>query len=125
VKISLWLAGFAGGIESLVARPACGKNDLRYFRCRQTGLCCCPGESAVDAPNVRPIRFPPRNARLVEDKIRKFFQRGVRVLVCSAAVGRISSPLGLGREESLIDPAWGIHDSQQYRRAWRSTRFRF
>jgi hypothetical protein len=52
----------------------------------------------VDAPNVRPIRFPPRNARLVEDKIREFFQKGVRVLVCSAACGSDLLALGVAGE---------------------------
>jgi hypothetical protein len=52
----------------------------------------------VDAPNVRPIRFPPRNARLVEDEIREFFQKGVRVLVCSAACGADLLALGVAGE---------------------------
>lgn len=52
----------------------------------------------VDAHNVRSIRFPPRNATLVEDKIRKFFQKGVRVLVCSAACGADLLALGVAGE---------------------------
>jgi len=52
----------------------------------------------VDAPKARPIRFPPRNIRMVEDKIRECFQRGVRVLVCSAACGSDLLALGVAGE---------------------------
>ena len=62
----------------------------------------------VDAPDARPIRFPQRNARLVEDKIRECFQRGVRVLVCSAACGSDLLALGvagdLGIRRRIILP---------------------
>jgi hypothetical protein len=48
----------------------------------------------VDAPDAKQVRFPPRNVPIVEEKIRKCFQKGVGVLVCSAACG--SDLLALG-----------------------------
>ena len=52
----------------------------------------------VDAPDARQVRFPPRNAPMVEDGIRKCFEKGVRVLVCSAASGADLLALGVASE---------------------------
>jgi hypothetical protein len=55
----------------------------------------------VDAPGARQVRFPPRNAPVVENGIRKCFQKGVRVLVCSAACGSDLLALGVANELGL------------------------
>jgi hypothetical protein len=52
----------------------------------------------VDAPGASEVRFPSRNASIVEDKIRACLQKGVRVLVCSAACGSDLLALGVARE---------------------------
>ena len=48
----------------------------------------------VDALDATQVRFPPQNVPMVEERIRKCFQKGVNVLVCSAACG--SDLLALG-----------------------------
>src|SRR5579862_5038719 len=52
----------------------------------------------VDAPGASEIRFPSRNAVMVEGKVRECLQKGVRVLVCSAACGSDLLALGVARE---------------------------
>lgn len=52
----------------------------------------------VDAPDASEIRFPSRNASLVENRIRECLQNGVRVLVCSAACGSDLLALGVAGE---------------------------
>src|SRR5512141_1497998 len=52
----------------------------------------------VDAPDANQIRFPLRNAPMVEERIRECFQKGVRVLVCSAACGSDLLALGVAGE---------------------------
>lgn len=52
----------------------------------------------VDAPDATQVRFPPRNVPMVEEGIRKRFQEGVRVLVCSAACGSDLLALGVASE---------------------------
>jgi hypothetical protein len=52
----------------------------------------------VDAPDASEIRFPSRNAAMVENKIRECLQKDVRVLVCSAACGSDLLALGVAGE---------------------------
>ena len=52
----------------------------------------------VDAPDAKQVLFPPRNVPMVEVRIRKCFQKGVRVLVCSAACGSDLLALGVASE---------------------------
>ena len=52
----------------------------------------------VDAPGASDIRFPSRNAAMVEGKLRECLQKGVRVLVCSAACGSDLLALGVASE---------------------------
>jgi hypothetical protein len=52
----------------------------------------------VDAPDAKQVRFPPRNVPMVEERIRECFQKGVRVLVCSAACGSDLLALGVANE---------------------------
>jgi hypothetical protein len=61
----------------------------------------------VDAPHAMQVRFPAQNAPMVEGRIRKYFHKGVRVLVCSAAAGsdllalEVASELGIRRRVVL------------------------
>jgi hypothetical protein len=48
----------------------------------------------VDAPDAKQVRFPLQNVPIVEERIRRCFQKEVGVLVCSAASG--SDLLALG-----------------------------
>ncbi len=52
----------------------------------------------VDAPDARQVHFPPKNVPMVEERIRKCFEKGVRVLVCSAACGSDLLALGVASE---------------------------
>ena len=52
----------------------------------------------VDASDATQVRFPPRNVPMVEEGIRKCFQKEVRVLVCSAACGSDLLALGVASE---------------------------
>jgi hypothetical protein len=74
------------------------KTILDIFDSARKGSVVALAGRRVDAPNVRSIRFPPRNTRLVEDRIREFFQQGVRVVVCSAACGADLLALGVAGE---------------------------
>lgn len=55
----------------------------------------------VGAPDARQVRFPPRNAPMVEDGVRNCFEKGVRVLVCSAASGADLLALGVASEMGI------------------------
>jgi hypothetical protein len=61
----------------------------------------------VDAPHSREVRFPPQNAPMVGGRLRRCFQKGVRVLVCSGACGsdllalEVASELGIRRRVLL------------------------
>jgi len=52
----------------------------------------------IDAPDAKDVCFPLRNVPMVEARIRTRLQRGVRVLVCSAACGSDLLALGVASE---------------------------
>jgi len=52
----------------------------------------------IDAPDAKDVCFPLRNVPMVEERIRRCFQSGVRVLVCSAACGADLLALGVASE---------------------------
>lgn len=77
---------------------ACGETSLNISDpARQLSVVALAGRR-VDAPDAREDRFPPGNVLMVEERIRKCFQKGVRVLVCSAACGSDLLALGVASE---------------------------
>jgi hypothetical protein len=94
--------GIHGGETELVEKATLSTFDAA----RQPSVIALAGRR-VDAPHARQVRFPPQNAPMVAGRIRKCFQKGVHVLVCSAACGsdllalEIASELGIRRRVVL------------------------
>ena len=84
-----------------------GKASLSTFDAAEQPSVIALAGRRVDAPHARQVRFPPENAPVVAGRIRECFQKGVRMLVCSAACGsdllalEVASELGIRRRVVL------------------------
>ena len=85
--------GFTVAKPNLVGRTSLNISDAA----EQLSVIALAGRR-VDAPDATQVRFPPRNVPMVEERIRKCFQKGVGVLVCSAACGSDLLALGVASE---------------------------
>lgn len=99
----IFLAGDLGGRDREPLwenRPVWGASLNTSGAARQFSVIALAGRR-VDALDAQEVRFPPQNAPMVEDRIRKCFQQRVCVLVSSAACGSDLLALGVASEMGI------------------------